>query len=98
VVVGPRTAVPEQRLTAGEASWLIDEPMEPLRCLVQCRSSQPPAPAIVTPLPDRRFEARFTGEADDLPDDAALSPGAISPGQAAVVYANERVLGGGWIE
>ncbi len=97
VVVGPRDAVPEQQLTACEVSWLIDEPTEPFRCSIQCRSSRPPAPAILTPLPGRRFEARFTGEAGSLPEDAAAWPGAISPGQAAVVYDHGRVLGGGWI-
>ncbi len=98
IVVGPRGAVPEQQLTAGEASWLIDEPAEPFRCFVQCRTGSPPAPAILTPLPGRRFQAVFPGEADSLPADAAPWPGAISPGQAAVVYDSSRVLGGGWIE
>ena len=98
VVVGPRGEVPEQQLTAGEASWLIEEPTEPFQAFVQCRSGRPPAPAILTPLPGRRFQAAFLGHADGLPADAAPWPGAISPGQAAVVYDHEQVLGGGWIE
>ncbi len=98
VVVGPHEAVPQQQLTAGQSSWMVDEPSGPIDCFVQCRSSQPPAPAVLTPLPDHRFEVRFTGQTEALPADAATWPGAISPGQAAVVYGGDRVLGGGWIE
>jgi tRNA-specific 2-thiouridylase len=98
VVVGPRSEVPQQQLTAGHASWLVEEPTGELECFVQCRSSQPPAPAVVTPLPGGRFDVRFSGQAESLPTDAAPWPGALSPGQAAVVYAGDRVLGGGWIE
>ena len=98
VVVGHREDIPQQHLTASEASWLIDTPATPFPCFVQCRSSRPPAPALLTPLPNRRFQVVFTGEADTLPADAAAWPGAVSPGQAAVVYSEDRVLGGGWIE
>ena len=48
------------------------------------------APAVVTPLDDGRFRAHFTGGPD-------ASPGPISPGQPAVCYAGDRLLGGGWI-
>jgi tRNA-specific 2-thiouridylase len=91
VTVGGRDEVPETSLVAAEASWLEAEPVEPFACLVQCRAQREPAPAIVTPLPGRRFSARFTGGTDQ-------SPGPISPGQPAVCYDGPRVLGGGWIE
>jgi tRNA-specific 2-thiouridylase len=38
-------------------------------------------------LPDKRFEVHF-----DHPQTA------VTPGQAAVLYDGERVMGGGWIE
>ena len=50
-----------------------------------------PTPAVVTPLGPGRFSARFTGGPDQ-------SPGPISPGQQAVCYLDNRLLGGGWIE
>ena len=90
VVVGSRADVPEQELTAENATWIAPLPAEPFSCLVQCRAQRAAAPAVVTPLPDGRFHARFTGGPDE-------TPGPISPGQPAVCYAGDRVLGGGWI-
>ena len=91
IVVGDREEVPETELVAGESSWLEPVPDGPFECLVQCRAQRGPAPAVVTPLGPGRFSARFTGGPDQ-------SPGPISPGQPAVCYAADRVLGGGWIE
>lgn len=91
VVVGPREEVPEHELVAAQARWHGAIPTEPFAALVQCRAQREAAPAMVTPLPGERFHARFTGGPE-------ASPGAISPGQPAVVYAGERLLGGGWIE
>jgi tRNA-uridine 2-sulfurtransferase len=90
VVVGPRETVPEQELEATDATWLVPPPTSPLACQVQCRAQRGAAPAIVTPLAEGRFRARFTG----VPEAA---PGPISPGQPAVIYDGDRLLGGGWI-
>jgi tRNA U34 2-thiouridine synthase MnmA/TrmU len=76
---------------AGEATWLEPVGDEPFECLVQCRAQRGPAPAVVTPLGPGRFSARFTGGPE-------RSPGPISPGQPAVCYLDDRLLGGGWIE
>jgi tRNA-specific 2-thiouridylase len=91
IVVGPREAVPETHLMAAEATWIGTPPAEPFECLVQCRAQRPAAPAVVTPLSGNRFTARFTGGPD-------ASPGPISPGQPAVCYSGDFLLGGGWIE
>jgi tRNA-specific 2-thiouridylase len=91
VVVGTRSDVPEQELVAGDVSWLVPVPREPIACHVQCRAQRAAAPALVTPLGTDRLQARFTGGSD-------RSPGAVSPGQPAVIYDGDRLLGGGWIE
>jgi tRNA-uridine 2-sulfurtransferase len=91
VMVGRREEVPQSDLVAAEARWLIDPPSEPFEALVQCRAQRAAAPAVVTPLAAGRFRARFTGGPE-------ASPGAISPGQPAVVYSGDRIVGGGWIE
>jgi tRNA-specific 2-thiouridylase len=91
VVVGSRAEVPEHTLVAADATWLHGPPDGPLECLVQCRAQREAAPAVVTPLAGGRFSARFTGGPGRL-------PGPISPGQPAVCYDGDQVLGGGWIE
>ncbi|MFM7034619.1 MAG: tRNA 2-thiouridine(34) synthase MnmA [Planctomycetia bacterium] len=90
VVVGSRDDVPQHRLEAAEATWLGAPPQEPFMCDVQCRAQRGSAPAMVTPLPGGRFVAEFAGG-------PGASPGPISPGQPAVCYSGDRLLGGGWI-
>ena len=91
IVVGPRSAVPEREAVVAAATWLGPEPVSPFPCDVQCRAQRTAAPAVVTPLAAGRFHVRFTGGPE-------RSPGPISPGQPAVCYQGDRVLGGGWIE
>lgn len=87
LVVGPREAILRDRLTVDRVS-IVDGgwPAEPFSCTVQVRAHADPAPAEVTPLAGGRLAVRL------------LAPlGAITPGQAAVLYAGERVIGGGRI-
>jgi tRNA-uridine 2-sulfurtransferase len=90
IVVGPRSALAEQRVRLGEVNWL-GPPLndgEAVRVAAKLRSAQPPVPATFHPV------AGDTGEAELVLDAPA---GAVAPGQAAVLYDSERVLGGGWI-
>ena len=93
VVVGPRGALDRTRVRLGELNWL-GPPLaagESLRVAAKLRSAQPPVPARLYPLD---LLAGAAGDAELLLDAPA---GAVAPGQAAVLYDGERVLGGGWI-
>ena len=87
VVVGTREELARNDLTASEANWLIDPPTEPFRCQVKIRYRSPALAATVEPLAGNRFRVAF-----DEPCHG------VAPGQAAVCYQGDRVLGGGWIE
>ena len=87
VVIGAREELARSELTAAGANWLIDEPAGPFRCRVKIRYRSRPAEATVEVLPHGRFRVRF-----------AEPCYGIAPGQAAVCYDADRVLGGGWIE
>jgi len=87
VVVGTKAELAGDELTADGANWLIDEPAAPFCCGVKIRYRSRPVEATVNPLSGTRFHVRF-----DEPCHG------IAPGQAAVVYRGDRVLGGGWIE
>ena len=89
VVVGPRAALSETRVSLSDLNWLRTLPPSPagVRVAAKLRSAQPPVPATLYP-------GAAAGEAELVLDMAA---GAVAPGQAAVLYDGERVLGGGWI-
>ncbi|WP_022708261.1 tRNA 2-thiouridine(34) synthase MnmA [Paracoccus zeaxanthinifaciens] len=89
VVVGPRAALSTQTVNVSEVNWLGDEAFEgEIPVMVRIRSTRPPRPAILRPLPGRRAEVELLD-----PEEG------VSPGQACVFYQNDssRVLGGGWI-
>jgi tRNA-specific 2-thiouridylase len=85
VVVGDERALYAEQLEALSASWTGEIGEAPLRAEVRIRYRHEPAPATVTPQGDR-FSVRF-----DEPQRA------VAPGQAAVVYRGDQVLGGGFI-
>jgi tRNA-specific 2-thiouridylase len=88
VVVGPIDALGETRIRVAELNWL-GAPLNPGNAVpvaAKLRSAQPAVPAMLYP-----GEA---GEAELVLDAPA---GAVAPGQAAVLYNGDRLLGGGWI-
>jgi tRNA-uridine 2-sulfurtransferase len=89
VVVGPRGALAETRVPITELNWLPAERPAPAgtRVTVKLRSAQPPVPATFYP-------AGALGTAQLLLDSPVEG---VAPGQAAVLYEGERLLGGGWI-
>lgn len=85
VVVGPRHEAMGTHLVAERANWHSDVSAE-FDAIVQIRYSHEGTPARVRLLDADRFEVTFR--------EPVL---AISPGQAAVCYDGDRLLGGGWI-
>jgi tRNA-uridine 2-sulfurtransferase len=89
VVVGPRAALAETRISLGELNWLMPHPpsRKGVGVTAKLRSAQPPVPATL-------YSGTAPGEAELV---LAAPADAVAPGQAAVFYDGERMLGGGWI-
>jgi tRNA-uridine 2-sulfurtransferase len=88
VVVGPLSALDETRVRLAEFNWL-GAPLaagETRAVGAKLRSAQPPVPATL-----------HAGENDEAELVLAAPAGAVAPGQAAVLYDGDRLLGGGWI-
>ncbi|CAI9085594.1 tRNA 2-thiouridine(34) synthase MnmA [Candidatus Methylacidiphilum fumarolicum] len=69
------------------AHWIEKEIQTTRKVTVKLRYNYPEVPAFITPLENGRFRVDF--ESPQF---------GISPGQAAVCYEGDTVLGGGWIE
>jgi tRNA-specific 2-thiouridylase len=88
VTVGRNEDLLRERFTARGVNWVsIAEPESPVRAEVRIRNKHAPAWAEVAALGGGRAEVRF-----EEPQRA------VTPGQAAVFYGGDLVLGGGWIE
>jgi tRNA-specific 2-thiouridylase len=87
VIVGPRAALAETRVALREVNWLGGHRAHRMAVTAKLRSTQPPVSAMF-------YRGAEATEAELVLDVAA---GAVAPGQAAVLYSGERVLGGGWI-
>ena len=89
VTVGRNQDLMRESLMAREVNWLSVEPIrENRRAEVKIRNKHAAAPATLIPAgTTTRVEIQF-----DQPQRA------ITPGQAAVFYDGDLVLGGGWIE
>jgi tRNA-specific 2-thiouridylase len=89
VLVGRSEELFRGTLSARDVNWFPWASLsEPIRARVKIRNKHAAAPAMVSPTGDpARIEVRF-----DEPQRA------VTPGQAAVFYDGDLVLGGGWIE
>ena len=88
VVVGDDDALRTTSFEVNDVNWVsIEQPSGPIRAAVKIRHKHEPAPAIVEALDDARARIIF-----DTPQRA------ITPGQGAVFYDGDRVLGGAWIK
>jgi len=87
LVVGVEAELGQSELTAVDVNWVSGEPpAAPFRADVKTRYTAREAAATVMPLEGSRAEVRFDAPQRD-----------ITPGQAAVFYDGEVVLGGGTI-
>lgn len=87
VTVGPRAELLSSGLIAEGVNWLWRAALEqPVRAEIKIRYLHEPAPGALRLLPGGDVEVRF-----DTPQPA------VTPGQAAVFYDGQIVLGGGWI-
>jgi tRNA-specific 2-thiouridylase len=89
VIVGGNDDLLRPRLTAKEINWISIAPiLAPVRAEVKIRNKHAAAPTTLYPTSDpSRVEVHF-----DEPQRA------VTPGQGAVFYDRDLVLGGGWIE
>jgi tRNA-specific 2-thiouridylase len=90
VTLGPKEEVMHRKLLASEVSWLIDEPASAFAAKVKIRYN------------DRGSQATVIPQGDKVIVEFDKPTAAITPGQLAVFYVQERegdrVAGGGWID
>ncbi len=86
LVVGGEAETGCSGIVAGAVTWTVAAPEGPRRAEVRVRHRHTPAPALITPLLDGTVAVAF-----DAPQRAP------APGQAAVFYSGDEVLGGGTI-
>ncbi|MGH7992885.1 MAG: aminomethyltransferase beta-barrel domain-containing protein, partial [Limisphaerales bacterium] len=87
VVVGDESALDRDEFTAANCNWIpFDKLAEPTEVTVKIRYNHPGTPATVTPTGDGSVKVKLH-----------TAQRAITPGQAAVFYQDDLVLGGGWI-
>jgi tRNA-specific 2-thiouridylase len=87
VMVGRGDELYSKTLRARRLNWIaIDDLREPMRLAVKIRNRHEPAPAVIEKTDRDEVLATF-----DEPQRA------ITPGQAAVFYDGNLVIGGGWI-
>jgi tRNA-specific 2-thiouridylase len=88
VVLGPEEELLASSARVSGVNWLTRPiPRHPVEAWVKIRYADPGTPARIVPAPDSTARIEF-----------ARPVRAITPGQAAVFYSADRLLGGGWIE
>ena len=98
VVVAPRAEAARCDCTVGAVNWVsLAPPQEPIAVEVQVRYRSGAVAAQLTPLPATEAD-HAAGRPHRCRLEFAEEQFSITPGQAAVFYAGDRVLGGGLIQ
>jgi tRNA-specific 2-thiouridylase len=88
VLAGTKEELVANGLVAAKVNWISFPKLEgEVEALVQIRYRHRGAPAVLSPLEEGKVRVDFR-----------IPQRSVTPGQAAVFYRNEEVLGGGWIE
>lgn len=88
VIAGKKEELLAQGLIAGGINWISFPSLEGEReALVQIRYRHPGVPAVLSAREDKKVRVQFK-----------IPQKSVTPGQAAVFYRGDEVLGGGWIE
>ena len=87
MIVGEQEHLAVQSLEALEVNWIDGEPPQmPIEASCRIRYRHREVPSMVVPLEEGRVRVNF-----------AIPQQGVTPGQAAVFYRGEEVLGGVWI-
>jgi tRNA-uridine 2-sulfurtransferase len=87
VIVGDDSALDRDEFIADRCNWHpFDKLTEPVEVTAKIRYNHPGTPATVTPLENNSVRVKLH-----------TPQRAITPGQAAVFYQDDLVVGGGWI-
>ena len=88
VIAGHKDDLLAGGLIATDTNWISTSMLEGhTEALVQIRYRHPGVPAVLSPLGEKKVKVEF-----EVPQKS------VTPGQAAVFYRGDEVLGGGWIE
>ncbi len=87
VIVGSEAELGRKTFHARQLNWIsVEAPQDGMHVEAKIRHRHEPAPAILHLLSDDEVEVIF-----DIPQRA------VTPGQSAVFYSGNEVVGGGWI-
>jgi tRNA-uridine 2-sulfurtransferase len=91
VTVGADAELATKTLRAGRVNWIsIPELTKPMRVEIKIRHRHEPAWATLAPAPGANSSGEVVAEFDE-------PQRAVTPGQSAVFYDGDEVVGGGWI-
>ncbi len=87
VTIGPKEALAQSELWAEQFNWLVDPPVGSFEADAQIRYNSSARPCTANLGVDGRVQVHF--------HEPVLG---VAPGQLCVLYQDQRVLGGGWIQ